>query len=102
MSSSPSSTRNEGYVRYREEVRSYTAASVRSGVERDAFEKELGDLARSYGLTNWEEDETTYVGIGEGLGDAAVGEAQLEMYKTSFSRADPVKMQAIQRGYDTR
>jgi hypothetical protein len=101
-SSSRSSTGADGHVRYREEVRSYTAAYVRSGVPFDAFEKELGDLARSHGLTHWEEDETTYVGIGEGLGDASVGEAQLEMYKTSFSRSDPFKMQAIQRGYDTR
>src|SRR2546426_5328903 len=101
-SSSRSSTSAERQTRYREEVRSYTAAYVRSGVQFDAFEKELGELARSHGLTHWEEDETTYVGIGEGLGDAAVGEAQLEMYKTSFSRSDPVKMQAIQRGYDTR
>jgi len=101
-SSSRSSTSAERQTRYREEVRSYTAAYVRSGVQFDAFEKQLGELARSHGLTHWEEDETTYVGIGEGLGDAAVGEAQLEMYKTSFSRSDPVKMQAIQRGYDTR
>jgi len=101
-SSSRSSTSAERQTRYREEVRSHTAAYVRSGVQFDAFEKELGELARSHGLTHWEEDETTYVGIGEGLGDAAVGEAQLEMYKTSFSRSDPFKMQAIQRGYDTR
>jgi len=102
-SSSRSSTgADHGQVRYREEVRSYTAAYVRSGAQLDAFQKELGELARSHGLTHWEEDETTFVGIGEGLGDAAVGEAQLEMYKTSFSRSDPAKMQAIQRGYDTR
>lgn len=102
-SSSRSSTSAERrQSRYREDVRSYTAAYVRSGARFDAFEKELGELARSHGLTNWEEDETTYVGIGAGLGDAAVGKAQLETYKVSFSRSDPLKMQAIQRGYDTR
>jgi hypothetical protein len=83
-------------------VRSYTAAYVRSGARFDAFEKELSELARSHGLTNWEEDEATYVGIGAGLGDAAVGQAQLETYKAGFSRSNPLKMQAIQRGYDTR
>jgi len=41
-------------------------------------------------------------GVGEGLGDAAVREAELETYKTSLSRSDPLKMQAIQLGYDTR
>ena len=102
-SSSRSSTSGERrQSRYREDVRSYTAAYVRSGARFDAFEKELSELARSHGLTNWEEDEATYVGIGAGLGDAAVGQAQLEAYKTGFSRSDPVKMQAVQRGYDTR
>jgi len=101
-SSSRSSTSKERHSRYREDVRSYTAAYVRSGGQFDAFTKELGDLARRHGLTNWEDDQTTYIGIGEGLGDAAVGEAELETYKTSLSRSDPLKMQAIQLGYDTR
>jgi hypothetical protein len=88
--------------RYLEDVRSYTAVNIRAGVELATFEKQLGELARAHGLTDWEEDESTYVGIGEGLSDAAVGKAELEMYKTSFARSDPAKMQAIQRGYDTR
>lgn len=103
VSSSRSSTSGEQrQSRYREDVRSYTAAYVRSGAPFDAFQKELSELARSHGLTNWEDDETTYVGIGAGLGDAAVGQAELEAYKAGFSRSDPLKMRAIQRGYDTR
>jgi len=101
-SSSRSSTSKERHSRYREDVRSYTAAYVRSGGQIDAFEKELGDLARSHGLTNWEDDQTTYVGIGEGLGDAAVGVAELETFKASLSRSNLRKMRAIQWGYDTR
>ncbi|HEY3017338.1 MAG TPA: putative lipoprotein [Gaiellaceae bacterium] len=101
-SSSRSSMGSRERDRYLEDVRSYTAANVRGGVPLETFQKELGDLARAHGLTNWEDDETTYLGIGEGLSEAAVGQAQLEMYKTSFSRSDPAKMQAIQRGYDTR
>ena len=102
-SSSRSSTSGEGrQSRYREDVRTYTAAYVRSGARFEAFEKELGELARSHGLTNWEADEATYIGIGAGLADAAVGQAQLETYKAGFSHSDPFKMRAIQRGYDTR
>jgi len=101
-SSSRSSMRDERQPRYLEDVRRYTAANVRVGVQLDPFEKELGELARSHGLTQWEDDEATYLGIGEGLSDAAVGTTELEMYKTTFSRSDPAKMQAIQRGYNTR
>ncbi|PYO19167.1 MAG: hypothetical protein DMD85_19205 [Candidatus Rokuibacteriota bacterium] len=101
-SSSRSSMRDERQPRYLEDVRRYTAANVRAGVQLETFEKELGELARSHGLTQWEDDEATYLGIGEGLSDAAVGTTELEMYKTTFSRSDPAKMQAIQRGYNTR
>lgn len=101
-SSLRSSRRGDREPRYLEDVRRYTAANVRAGVPLETFQKELGELARSHGLTHWEDDETTYLGIGEGLGDAAVGKAEVEMYKTTFSRSDPVKRQAIQRGYDTR
>src|SRR3989442_828744 len=101
-SESSSRTSKERHGRYREDVRSYTAAYVRSGGQLDAFEKELGDLARSHGLTNWEDDQTTYVGIGEGLGDAAVGVAELETFKASLSRSNLRKMRTIQWCYDTR
>src|SRR5438874_4033134 len=101
-SSSRSSMRDERQPRYLEDVRRYTAANVRAGVQLETFEKELGELARSHGLTQWEDDEATYLGIGEGLSDAAVGTTELEIYKTTFSRSDPAKMQAIQRGYNTR
>jgi len=101
-SSSRSSVGGRERERYLEDVRSYTAANVRTGGPLETFQKELGELARSHGLTQWEDDEATYLGIGEGLSDAAVGTTELEMYKTTFSRSDPAKMQAIQRGYNTR
>src|SRR2546428_14118618 len=95
-SSSRSSTSEERQSRYREDVRSYTAAYVRSGGQLDAFEKELGELARRHGLTNWEDDQTTYVGVGAGLGAAAVGEAPLETYTTILSLSDSPKKRSIQ------
>src|SRR2546428_1306875 len=95
-SSSRSSTSKERHSRYREDVRSYTAAYVRSGGQFDAFTKELGELARRHGLTNWEDDQTTYVGVGAGLGAAAVGEAPLETYTTILSLSDSPKKRSIQ------
>lgn len=101
-SSSRSSTRSAQKESYREDVRRYTAAHVKSGGAIDTFEKKLGELARRYGVTNWEDDQTTYLGIGEGLGDAGVGAIQLATYKTQLARSEPVKMENIQRGFDAR
>ncbi len=101
-SSSRSSTSKERQGRYREDVRTYTAVYLKSGGHVDAFEKQLGELARRYGVTDWESDEATYVGMGEGFSDAGVGPTELETYKIQFARLDPLKIQAIQTGYDTR
>jgi hypothetical protein len=89
-------------VAYRDDVRSYTAAFVTSGGAADAFESKLGAIARSYGVTNWEDDRVTYVAIGEGLAEAGVNAAALATHQTRISRSDPLKMQAIQEGFDTR
>src|SRR2546421_9443393 len=69
-SSSRSSMRDERQPRYLEDVRRYTAANVRVGVQLETFEKELGGLARSHGLTQWEDDQATDRGIGQGVGAA--------------------------------
>lgn len=101
-SSSRSSTSEKKASRYREDVRSYTAAYIKAGGPVEAFEKKLGELARRYGVTNWEDDPATYAGIGEGLADAGVGRVDLVAYTSQLSRSDPGKMQTIRRGYDTR
>ena len=86
---------------YRDEVRDYTAAYVKSGGQFDAFTRGLGDLAKKHGITNWEDNEATYIGIGKGLGVAKVNQMQLDTYKTNLGAADPKKQAAIQKGYDS-
>jgi hypothetical protein len=102
--SSASSSRSSGGGKsaYRDDVRSYTAAHLKSGGSLEAFEKKLGEVARRHGVTDWEDDQTTYIGIGEGLSASMASAVQLATYKTHFSRSDPLKMEAIQRGFETR
>ena len=102
--SADSSSRSSpgGKSSYREDVRTYTAANVKSQGAVVAFEKQLGELARRNGVTNWEDDEITYVGIGEGLREASADPVQVSRYATHFSRSDPRKMAAIQRGFEMR
>ncbi len=100
-SSSRSSTSKERHSRYREDVRTYVAAHAHSPGGSGAFERQLGELAQRHGITNWEDDETTFVGIGEGLREAGVDEVLFETFKARFSRSDSLKIQAIQQGYDT-
>lgn len=100
--SSSSSSPGAAEEAYREDVADYTQAFVRSHRgDVEGFDADLGRLAAEHGITNWEESPDTYSGIGAGLRQAEVSDAELLAYKRNLSRGDPVKADAIQKGYDT-
>jgi hypothetical protein len=100
--SSTSSIRGDSEEAYRSDVRDYTYAYVISGGKNLAgYQKGIADLAGRHGVTNWQEDATTYEGMGQGLAKAKVNAAELEAYKQQFSGSVPERMQQIQRGYDS-
>jgi hypothetical protein len=94
-SSSPSSKESA----YRDDVRDYTAAYVKSGGRIADFDKRLGELARSRGITDWEENMATYEGIGRGLGKADVNGVELDTYVHGLAGGDLKKAAAIRKGY---
>jgi hypothetical protein len=85
---------------YRRDLRDYTAGYVKSGGQHDAFQKHVTDIARKNGITNWEDNLESYVGIGEGLKQAGASPTALEAYKTNLAAADNEKRRALQKGYD--
>jgi len=99
-SSSGSSSRNRG-EEYRNDVRQYTQAYVQSGGDFDTFTHGLSGIASKHGVSNWESDDNTYVGIGQGLKQAGVTTMQLDVWKTNLSKGDAKKAAAIQKGYDS-
>jgi hypothetical protein len=92
-SSSPSSES------YRNEVRDYTVSYVKSGGQFDAFTRGLSGVAQRNGVTNWESDQNTYVGIGAGLKKAGVPPDQFEVWKTNLSKGDATRAASMQKGY---
>jgi hypothetical protein len=100
-SSSGSSSPEGKEAAYRGDVRDYTAAYVKSGGRIADFDKKLGELARSRGITNWEENMATYEGIGRGLGKAGVNGGELDTYVDTLAGGDPKKMAAIRKGYES-
>ena len=85
---------------YQSDVRDYTEAYVRSSGDIKAFKAGLTSIASKHGITNWEADQATYTGIGEGLGKAQATDAQLEVYKANIAQGDAAKASAIQKGCD--
>jgi len=96
-SSSKSSNQKESY---QNDVRDYTEAYARSSNDPAGFRSGLASVAQKHGITNWEADQATYTGIGQGLGKAQVNQSQLEVYKTDLAGGDAARATAMQEGYD--
>lgn len=97
-SSSGSSSRDR--QSYRNDVRDYTSAYVKSGGQFDNFTRGLESIAAKHGVSDWEADQDTYVGIGAGLRAAGQTAEQLEVWKTNLAAGDASRAAAIQKGYD--
>lgn len=98
QSSSASSPSAEAY---QNDVADYTYAHVISGGQFDAFMKGLGSVAERHGVTNWEADDATYIGIGQGLGKAKFTQTQLDVFAKNVTNGDAKKTKLVQQGYDS-
>jgi len=99
-SSSGSSSPESKETQYRNDVRDFTAAYVKSGGQITDFKRRLGELAKERGITDWESNLVTYEGIGRGLGKAKVSPVELQTYTTNLAGPDPARAKAIKDGYD--
>lgn len=101
--SSPSSISGKS-KKYQNEIADYTTAYVKSsqpGEGYNTFLKGVSDIAAKEGVTNWDQDSLTYMGIGMGLKKANVEGTAYETYKKNFAGGDSKKMEEIQDGYDS-
>ncbi|QSA96317.1 putative lipoprotein [Methylococcus sp. EFPC2] len=95
-SSDSSETKGE---KYEKDVADYTAEFVvSSSGDLDSFRDKLGKLAERNGITDWENDHATYVGIGRGLHKAKLGKPQVSAFTESLGGEDPMKRKAIEEG----
>ena len=87
---------------YRDDVREYTYAYVDADGELLDFEGGLGQIAERHGVCNWDATDATYVAIGAGLAQAQVSSSDLDGFKRTLGRSNPLRMAQIQRGFDLR
>ena len=100
VSSVSSSSPESSASKYRKDVESYTQAFVVSGGSDSAFLSGIGELAGKRGITDWEADDDTWIGIGRGLGKTKIDSVQLGVYQKNWTGGDPAKMKLIQKGFD--
>ncbi|MBP9871971.1 MAG: putative lipoprotein [Nitrosomonas sp.] len=101
--SSPSSVSGKS-KHYQNEVADYTMAYVKSSqpnANYSTFLKGLSEVAAKEGVTHWEQDSLTYIGIGKGLKKARAEGIAYETYKKNFAQGDDTRMEEIQIGYES-
>lgn len=90
---------------YREDVRDYTVAATRPGRDPTAFPRGLARVAQEHGITNWEADAATFVGIGEGLRQAGVEPGAVDAWSSRLGSTTDTRVPVaslIRQGYDGR
>lgn len=95
-SSSGSSSGPSAYVR---DVRDYTTQWVLSGGDATALRSEIAKIAKKRGVSDWEQDEQTYLGIGRGLKKSGVKGDRYEQLKAMLSGPNPDSGKWIDAGY---
>ena len=85
---------------YQEDVRDYTAAHVQSGGTVDELRRQIGELAAEHGITDWENNESTFRAIGAGLAKAGYRQVQVDAFKKNMATT-PTQAEWMQKGYDS-
>lgn len=95
-SSSPSS--REGP--YKDDVRDYTSQWVLSGGDPSGFRAGIAPIAEKHGITNYESDELTYVGIGRGLKKSGISGERYQQVKATLAAGSAEAGKWIDKGYE--
>lgn len=95
-SSSGSSSGPSGYVR---DVREATRQWLLSGGSVESLQLEISRIAARRGVSDWEQDEETYLGIGRGLKKAGVRGERYELLQQQLAGPNPDSAKWIQAGY---
>jgi len=97
--SSGSSSGKEGTALFQQDVEQYTALYVEEGGRDEAgFLTGVGDLARHFGVSDWEAEPLTWEAIGRGLERSARSEAERNAYAQAWTDGDADRVRALGRG----
>jgi hypothetical protein len=83
---------------YGNQVKEFTGSYVKSGGDLTKLQQEVGKIAAKSGISDWENTQATWVGIGQGLKAAGTTPAQLQGYLATLGLT-PQQTQWLQTGY---
>lgn len=69
---------NKEQLAYKAEIRYLTIFAINEGISSEDYIREMGRIARKFGLYHWKTNPYTYMGIGEGLKQSNVNPYQFK------------------------
>lgn len=101
-SSSRSSAGEEEDEEIKEEIKIYTASYIAvGGGSLYSFHLGLSQIAARRGISDWEVNSNTWVGVGQGLARADLSEHAVADYADFWSDGSPVIVALLQQGYSS-
>jgi hypothetical protein len=85
---------------YKNDVRDFTAAFLRSGGDASRLKQEVATVAEKHGVSDWEDNSSTFEGLGEGLRKAGLSGAELDAYKRNLA-SNEEQAGWMQDGYES-
>jgi hypothetical protein len=80
-------------------VTDYTAKFATSEGDAQSFQRDLSAIAEGHGVTDWEQDDATYLAIGRGLAKAGLSEQRFQDFAAQLSNGSQLAL--VKSGYET-
>jgi hypothetical protein len=90
---------NETGTVYEEDVAAVTVLYVSREKTTDDYQRQVTKIAKNHGISDWEQEETTFLGMGKGLRRAGVAEDSIANLPYFRSIADTPHYSQVIEGY---
>lgn len=85
---------------YQRDIRDTTARFATSDETLPTLQRDLSAVAESYGVTDWERLDATYVAIGRGLAVSRAAEVRVQELAIAMADEDFRRLELIRWGYE--
>ncbi len=90
---------NETGTLYEEDVAAVTVLYVSREKTTDEYQRQVAGIAKNHGISDWEQEKTTFLGMGKGLRRAGVAEDSIANLPYFRSIADTAHYSQVVEGY---
>jgi len=83
------------------DVKNLTVAFLSTQGDPESFRYDLRAIAMKHGISDWQANETTYLGVGKGLREAGVDKNGMRLFKSYLGSARENVSRVVEQGYNS-